>query len=384
VIDADGHVHEPRDLWDRYIDQAYYDARPICAEPPSIEMTVAGRTMPRRSEWSLGSPDSQRLKDAIRHPLNDPRYGDAQRRDYDAGSYIEAMDRMGIDTMVLYPTRGLYCASVDELDEAVAAAICRAYNRWIAEFCSAAPERLIGAALIPLHGPERAPAEVRYAVETLGLRSLMIRPNPVKGRNLCDGAFDPFFDAVEDLGVAIGVHEGNGTWLNAFGDRFLEEPFVGSVAVHACCHPMEQMGAVLSFTLGGILERHPRLRVAFLESGASWLPYWLARLDEHAERAERRTTGAGRSFPLQRLPSAYFAEHCWIAIEPDDPMASGVVEALGRSRLLWATDYPHEECDPESVVDDFFEAEAFNAEDRRAIVCDNPQQFYGLTPALVG
>src|SRR5438046_596900 len=98
------------------------------------------------------------------------------------------------------------------------------------------------------------------------------------GRNLGDAAVDPLYDAVAEEGIVLAVHEGLGVLGPTIGDRF--DTFS---LRHACSHPMEQMASMASLFLEGALERHPNMRVAFLESGTGWLPYWLARLDSHRE-----------------------------------------------------------------------------------------------------
>src|SRR3989442_16045494 len=101
------------------------------------------------------------------------------------------MDIEGIDLAVLYPSRGLYAASADGIPPGLSGAICRAYNRWLAEFCRHAPARLFGAGMVALHDPEVATREAVHAVEELGMRAIFIRPNPVDGRPIAHPAFEP-------------------------------------------------------------------------------------------------------------------------------------------------------------------------------------------------
>src|SRR2546425_10552321 len=133
VIDADGHVLEPVDLWERYIDPEFRHQAPRGGGVRGIE--VLGHALPDvPGGVPLEAPDYTTGPAA--------RYGFAARRNFDAESQLEALDIEGIDVAVLYPSRGLYAASVDELPPRLAGAICRAYNRWLADFCARAPERL--------------------------------------------------------------------------------------------------------------------------------------------------------------------------------------------------------------------------------------------------
>ena len=159
-----------------------------------------------------------------------------------------------------------------------AGAFVRSYNSWLYDFCSYDPQKLKGIGAINQHYPEEMVPELQRIVE-FGWNAVFIRPNPVKGRILSDPAYEPFWSECERLNVAVTVHEGTHSRLPTTGaDRF-DTRF----ALHACSHPMEQMMALLALIEGGVLERHPQLRVGFFESGCGWLPYWLWRLDEEYE-----------------------------------------------------------------------------------------------------
>jgi predicted TIM-barrel fold metal-dependent hydrolase len=361
VIDADGHVMEPADLWDRYIDREFYGVRPICDPVYHGMIEVLGHRMSRSYEY-------EPYREAVTQRWSE-QHASAQARSYDAASQVDAMDTEGIDVMVLYPSRGLYAASVADLDGRVASAICRAYNRWLRDFCDYAPERLVGVGLIGLQDPELATVEARYAVSELGMAGVMIRPNPYNGRNLHHRAYDGFYAALAELGAPVATHEGGGVFMPEYGyDRFEEH-----IINHAMCHPMEQMGAVASFTIGGVMERHPSLKVAILEAGGTWLPYWLSRLDEHVE-----WIGDVEARHLTMLPSEYFRRQGWIGFETDEPGLAGLVDYVGADRLLWASDYPHPDAKFPGMVDELFAADGLTEADIETIVARNPLELYLL------
>lgn len=359
VIDSDGHVMEPDDLWDRYIDPQFYGVRPRTDPRLRGSMEVLGHKMSRSYEY-----------EPYREWVNKSwleNHAEAEARSYDGASYIDAMDAEGIDKMVLYPSRGLYAASVADLDGRIASAICRAYNRWLRDFCDHASDRLIGVGLLGLQDPAMAVDEARYAVEELGMVGVMIRPNPYMGRNLHHVDYDDFYSALEDLDVPVATHEGCGVFMPQYGtDRFDEH-----IINHAMCHPMEQMGAVASFTIGGVMERHPDLRVAILEAGGTWLPYWLSRLDEHVEWLKDI-----EAQHLSVLPSEYFRRQGWIGFEPDEPGLGVLVDYVGPDRLVWASDYPHPDAHFPGMLDELYEAEGLTDEDRRSILSRNPLALY--------
>ena len=372
IIDSDGHVQEPSDLWDRYIDREWYDFRPT-ANPQATDnmIYVLGYPMSKSFLPEVGSTYRKTVVD-----MWNQRY----RKEFDLGdagfspaSHISAMDAEGIDQMVLYPGRGLYVCSVEHMDGRLSSAICRAYNRWLHEFCQHDPRRLIGIALIALHDPALAAEEARYAVEELGMHGCMVRPNPYAGRNLDDPAYDVFYAEMARLGVPLAVHEGSGVWMPEYG----WERFSTHIARHAMCHPFEQMAAVYSFTVGGVMERHPGLQVAILESGGTWLPYWLWRLDEHVEFLEDVPEETGH---LKMMPSEYFRRQGWISCEPSEPNLRSLVDSVGADRILWASDYPHPDAKFPGVLDELAKAgpNGLTEDEIRHYSYENPKRLYNL------
>jgi predicted TIM-barrel fold metal-dependent hydrolase len=367
IIDADGHVMEPRGMWERYIDPAFRDRAPRVERGPGghARIAVEGRLCPRPDGRNAVSPAMQAVfSKNIREHL--APYLEAQ---YSAESQVKALDEGGIETSFLYPSQGLYTAAIDDLDPALAAAICRAYNDWIVDFCAYAPDRLkpVGM-LVALHDPVAAVREVRRLAGR-GFKAVFVRPNPIHGRNLDDPAYEPLWAECERLGLAVGVHEGVSAYLPTLGaDRF-----TSFFAAHAASHPMEQMAAMAALIGGGVLERHSGLRVAFLESGCGWLPYWLWRLDEHWEK----TNGIEGEPALPMRPSDYFRRQCWISFEPEEPYVPQVLDLIGEDRLLFASDFPHPDHKWPEIVE---EVVALSLPDTvtRKILWDNPSAFYGL------
>jgi len=364
IIDADGHVMEPAGMWERYIEPRFR------AEAPRVVVRPDGR-----SGFLSGgrlSPRHECVSTAMRAAFSTrvrERLAEYHAAGYSAESQLRAMDAGGIEVAFLYPTQGLYVAAIDDLDPALAIAICRAYNDWLLEFCSVAPARLrpVGM-LVALHDPALAVAEAER-LAARGVAAVLVRPNPIRGRNLDDPAYEPLWAACERLGLAVGVHEGVGAHLPAAGaDRFST-----FFACHAASHPVEQMLAMLALIGGGVLERHPGLRVAFLESGCGWLPYWLWRMDEHREQ----TAGIAGEPALALAPSDYFRRQCWISCEPDEPYLPRVLDLIGEDRVLFASDYPHPDHEWPRTAEAML-ALPLPAAARRKILRDNAAAFYGL------
>jgi predicted TIM-barrel fold metal-dependent hydrolase len=368
IMDADGHVMEPAGMWRRYIAPAFREKAPRIVRGPDgrTRIVVADQACPRDEGPNSISPA---MREAFAVRIREFLEQHA-RADYGPETQIEAMDDGGVDVAFLYPTQGLYTASIDDLDPALAIAICRAYNEWIVDFCAKAPDRLKPVAmLVGLHDPALAVAEAER-VAAAGFKAIFVRPNPVHGRRLDDPAYEPLWDLCERRELGVGVHEGQGALLPAAGaDRFAT--FFQS---HAASHPMEQMLAMLALISGGVLERHPRLRVAFLESGCGWLPYWLWRMDEHWEQCD----GVAGEPRLAMKPSEYFRRQCWISCEPDEPYVAQVLDFIGEGRLLFASDYPHPDHKWPETVESMLAMPITDAV-KRKVLWDNPAAFYGVS-----
>jgi len=272
---------------------------------------------------------------------------------------------------VLLPTNAGFLVYDDEIDAGRSRAYASAYNRWLADQCRPAPERLVAAAMISRHDPARMVEDLEAGLRD-GHRAAVLRPNPVGGKTLGAPELEPFFAACEAAGVPVLLHEGAHTRVETAGANRFQTHF----AQHACSHPMEGMMALLALLEGGVLERHPGLRVGFLESGCGWLPYWLWRLDD-LEYAQMSNEVAGR---INRRPSEYFRRQCWIAFEPDEAMLRASVDAIGRERVVFGTDFPHVDHDVNIVGKLFADGAPLDAERLRAALWENPARLLGLKP----
>ncbi len=316
IVDADEHVLEPSDLFDGWLVQELRSEAPV--QQPD------GRWF-----WR-GAPVQHKLPEAVRSELAD-RTRAAGGRDTPGsgaspGHRLAAMDRAGVDVAHLYPRSGLYLWNVKGMHPAFSAALTRAYNDWLADFCDADPTRLRPVAAISLADPDAAEIEARRATKLLDTSMIHVRPNPVEGLTLASNQYVPLWDFCESAGVAVSFHEGSQVRTTTVG----QERFQTEFALGAASHPMEMMLAFLSFLEGGVFERHPGLRVGFLEAGCGWVPYWLHRLDERWRRL-----GFEVADRVTMAPSEYFRRQCWVTVDPFEPGVGELVERVGADRLLY-------------------------------------------------
>src|SRR5215213_7105349 len=206
VIDADGHILEPFELWQEYTDPKYRDRAPRLVEEADgkrrliIEERALGD--PNRSFGSIGGIGARQGTVVA----TEMRYEEGRSGGFDPHKRIPDMDLDGIDAAFLYPSVGLFAGAVNDPD--LSAALCRAYNRWLADYCKPYPDRLFGVAMIPLQSVPHAIAEMKFAREELGMTGIFVRPNPYNNKMIHHPDYEPFWSAVEALDMAVGFHEG--------------------------------------------------------------------------------------------------------------------------------------------------------------------------------
>ncbi len=353
IIDADCHVFEPIEMWEQYLEPAFK------SRAPSRDMTVEGEKIVNKVSEQL---QREGLKVMIRDYTS---YGISS---YEPESQVKAIKKMGVDISFLYPTMGLWLFAVDTMEPQLAGAFTHAYNHWLRDFCSYDPQILRGVGAINLHEPDDMVPQL-HQIAAWGWKAVFLRPNPVKGRLLCDSAYEPFWTECDRLGIAVSIHEGTHCQLPSTGaDRFNSR-----FAMHACSHPMEQMMAMLALIEGGVLERHPNLRVGFLESGCGWVPYWLWRLDEEYENFAWEVKDN-----VKMKPSEYFRRQCFVSFEPSEPYLCEMIDRIGCDNLILGSDFPHIDHKTNAIKDVVTLEERLSPKTVQKLLWDNPSRYYGL------
>ncbi|MBI2369471.1 MAG: amidohydrolase [Deltaproteobacteria bacterium] len=365
VIDADAHVSESEKVFASL--EPRWRPRIVTHETGYRFWLIEGKLVPRPEGRGPGAPNGF-MPYAGRRGGNDFDLSDVEAR-------IRDMDAEGIDVQVIYPTT-LFLAPFLE-DAGLAATLCRAYNDYVAERCARYPDRLKAVAAVPLQDPAEAARELRRAVTELGMLGAVI-PGTVGERNLDDPAFYPFFEEADRLGTALGIHAVTGVY-----DTPAQERFTHWFYSHVVAMPFNLMVGMLTLIGGGILERLPRVRFAFLETGAGWVPYWSWWMDEHYEKGHYRERPAkiyGREeLPhLKRAPGEYLRSgRCFFSCELDEPWLTHIAEAVGEDTLIFGSDYPHGDRNMDVVHE--FRARADLPEGlRQKILSDNAARLYGL------
>jgi predicted TIM-barrel fold metal-dependent hydrolase len=376
VMDSDLHTMEPDGLWEQYLEEPFKKFAPRferrkdqAPNQPSllVGQLAIGEFGKRPAARAAGLDLHARA--VARHPHN----AVAMASGYAPETHVMAMDIEGIDVGILYGTRGRQVQMHDDLDPEVAAALARAHNNWTRDYCAFDPRRLRFAAQLPFHDPKLAAREARRAVGELGAVAVIGNPNPINGRHIHDLDFEVLWDTIEELGVPVGFHPtGQSSLRDDIARRVLDHPN-GRLIGSAARNPVELMLAFGSLAAGGVLERHPRLRCAFLEGTCGWLPWWLWRLDEAHEKF-----GPGSEVQLSRKPSEYFHRQCFVATDADEVVLKQVIEAIGDDAIVVSTDYPHSDGLFPDAIKEFVALPGVSDESKRKILWDNCARLYDL------
>jgi uncharacterized protein len=362
IIDSDMHLREPADLWEKYMDPEWAGLAPRILSSTarsSAMVLVEGKILQGYEPTYRGG-----IFDATHI---DGQIAEYRARQFDATSQLQAMDREGLDIAALYPSIGLGVMMRHDMNPQVGAAIARAYNDWLHDFCQVEPQRLKGVAMISLHDPNEAVKEAERAVNRLGFVGVFARPEPLRNLPWHSRYYDRLWSTLEELSVPMGFHCAAAAGeVSQIGERFGDNLLLR----HVISHPLENMVAMTDVIGGGVCERHPRLKLAFLECSCGWVSFLLHRLDNAMEKGRFPTAG-------KLKPSEYFRRQCWISTEHERELPM-VIELIGDNNIVFSTDYPHGDSDFPRGVDEFLEMDRVSRESRRKILWDNCARLYSL------
>ena len=376
VIDADAHMHEPRDLWERYIEPKYRNDVPRVAHMNGTFMVYEpdGKFVPKQ-ELEKRPPE--------KWAVMEEKYGEGCRTWWAPQTRLKDMDRHGWDCQVLLPTanNGFFACHVALIDIEVGAAMCRAYNNWCHEYCSVDPKRLKFVALVPGSDPAVMLEAARHAVEQLG--AVAIR-NPIlpQGKWLHEPDYDALWQLACELDFPIAVHgelrqrfrQFKGLRINEQSENSRDVNLALQNLDHAIAFPYDNLATLGHFICAGVLQRFPKLRLAILESNAAWIPFWLGRLDTHTH-GRYNAYGTLRHLPM--LPSEYFRRQCTATCDSDESGLQYAVAHLEGENIAWNTDYPHPDgMDPPKALPEFF-SQPISEDAKRKILWDNAIKLYG-------
>ena len=374
VIDADAHTNPPPEFWAEYLPAKFRDVAPkFESGDDGIDYTVfEGKRTPFMVMTAVAGQDTKTYK---MHGRRD----DTTHGGWIPEARIKDMDTDGVDGAVLYGGGPLASQ-----DEELRLASFNAYNRWLADFCSYAPDRLWGIAYLPMLEVADAVEQLREA-RKLGLKGVLIPAFPqtvqssskasetihtgmagdaMGSRRYSDEEFDPFWAAAVELGMPVHMHLGARQVRTNPTSLFLPDSVMAKLA-------MAEPIAILTF--GGVFDRHPDLKFVTVESGVGWFAFVAQFMDRIYEKHQHWTHTS-----LKKMPSEYMDTNVYGTFMEE---RAGLLlrNEPGCKNIMWSSDYPHSETTfPHSrqAIDRMFEG--IPEADKRAIVCDNALKLYGI------
>jgi len=352
VIDADGHILEREQ-----------DVRKHLEPPYNKRLTpLVPRDQPWDNELTMIKPDD--------NPAHTPAPGVVYGRNMTPAEQVDAWEKIAehhnMEHAVCFPTGAGRVANLREKDWQIAVA--RAYNNHFAKDFNSRSDRVHCVGVLPLAYPEEAAKELRRAVNELGLIGFELVTAGVKVA-FGDPFYDPIYKAAEETGAAICFHGTRG-----FSEQYGSEALSTFHEVHTYAFTAGMLLHFTSVVSQGLPLRFPKLRLAFLEIGATWLPYYMDRLDEHWEkRAELET-------PLLKMkPSQLVREsNLWFSIEAGEKLLPEALDYVGDDHFLYASDIPHWDNEFPKSMHEVMEHPKLSQRTKEKILCDNARTLFGL------
>jgi predicted TIM-barrel fold metal-dependent hydrolase len=363
LVSAESHIVEPPDVFDA-VPTSLRDRVPRLVSLEGAAAWVVdgadpiplGPTTATGSGWLRAADGTQ--------PTQPVAWESVLPALYDPVERSKAQWEDSIDAEVLYPTPELWDAIRQLPDAGLKVALARAYNDWIADFCSEAPERLFGLAKLPTSSVEDAQTELVRCVNELGLRGAILDALPSGAPAGGQPADEPFWETVNDLEVPISFHY-------AFGSADTAPP---SGIVPGMKPPMAD--ALLPMVAAGLFDRYPNVKIVLAHGDAGWALHWMEFFDinyvRHKHLAEYALQDA------EAVPSDYLRKHAWFTFHQDRPAVKNR-HRLGGVHLMWASHFPYEESNwPDSRQQAMRVTDSTPTDDRHSLLSGNVARLYRL------
>jgi predicted TIM-barrel fold metal-dependent hydrolase len=342
VIDADGHLLERQS-----------DIRKYLPEPWNRRNTPL---FPSDQPWDSDLFDT----------LGSRWYSRNASPEEQVELWHQVMDEHGMELAVLFPTGSGNIAKLREPGWQIALA--RAANDHFAQEYNARSNRIKAVGVLPMGHPDEAAKELRRAVTELGLISFEILSMGLPF-GLGDAIYDPIWATAEELGVPMCIHGNRSASAEVGADRFRT---FGET--HCYTFPAGMMLHFTSIMWNAVPLRFPKLKLAFLEIGATWLPYYLDRLDEHWEMR-----GEFEAPHLTKKPSQVFRESpMYVSLEAAEGLLAAAVDYVGDDHFLYASDIPHWDNEFPKNLEELWARPDLSADTKEKILHRNARALFGL------
>ncbi len=336
VIDADSHVSEPENLWTNRVSvQKWGEMVPHVKFDPTINedrwfmggkpfMPTAGAAM---AGWKEAPPD---------HP---PTLQEADHGSWNARERLKRMDEYGIWAQVIYPNVGGFGAGnfISLTDEELRYECVKAYNDFLIDWTSIAPERFINIMAMPFWDVDLCVKEMERCAKKGHKGVLMTNQPYIWGfPRITDRHWDKMWAAAQDMELPINFHIGSGD-LTQLRNASVDNGRQAAYAKITVSLFLDNSQAVMDLILGGVCHRFPKLNFVSVESGIGWVPFVLEAMDW-----QWLNSGCREEHPeMDLLPSEYFKRQMYACFWFEQTSALKAIEALGPNNILYETDFPH-------------------------------------------
>jgi predicted TIM-barrel fold metal-dependent hydrolase len=317
VFSADSHIMEPADI--------FLEGLPASLKDHAIHARKEG-------EYLITG-----TKDKIIYRLRvgqhrEKALGDNERKGIrEIPGRLEDMELEGIDAEICFPSLGLWLYALDNPDAEAASA--RLYNDWNNEFLGSNPTRFVRCGMLPVLDFSNTLAELKYLASKGFTAAMLPAVTPSNLPKYNDEKWDAVFNLAGELGIVFVMHTGTGL------ETVVIERGPGGGIINYSNQMMDACNSVMYLVAGGVLDRNPKSKVAFIESGASWLVALAERMDEVCE------AHANFVHPkLSRKPSQIIDDQVWASFQHDRGCIAAAAAGLpGAKNVMWGSDYPHAE-----------------------------------------
>ena len=338
ILSADDHVFEPSDLWVTRMPSTLGDRAPHLVHEEKTDMWVCGDTLVMGGLGAGTHPGRRFEEDPEKKAEMGRRIREEDVRPggYDPHERIKDMDIDGIEKTIIYPTVGLHLYKVP--DNRLLAEIQKIYNDWMAEYCSAVPDRLYGVGLVNTDDVDEAVKEIQRC-KRIGLVGALVSVFPGLEKRYLNPEYEPFWAAAADMKMPLALHIGT----NRPGpDNELASPDP------LTCSWLSNVDHYVRMSIGdmifaGVFERHPNLYVGSIEQETAWVPHFLERMDyTYTDRGAEGSSLIKYQFKEGKKPSDFWYSNCFVGFQ-QDPFTMKFRDFIGVDNIQFGADYPHDE-----------------------------------------
>jgi predicted TIM-barrel fold metal-dependent hydrolase len=375
VYDSDTHVNPAAEVIDRYVDPSF---RPRLAELAQYRIAMGSKGGTAEThQYRIATKYYRRILGQAEFDktftgrgtnwmgTKNPRPG---VQDDQAANRVKDMDDEGTDVHFQIPTSWVSVVGLPDVSFEIQ--MIRAYHRHMADFCGQFPDRLKTMVVASARDVNEAVSEIKkwgtskWAVAVMPLLS--------KDIPLDHPSLEPIWQAAVEHDLPVVHHSltWNPPYFPGYDDLW-DNIFLGRLA----SHPWGGMRFMAAFIGAGIMDRYPQIRMGILECGFGWLPFWVKRMDEQA-------VYVGGTAPLKHAPSEYVTGgrfFCSIEHHEGEPLFNSVRSFIGDDVMMYASDYPHSECQFPNSVDNIMSWTSLTPDTKRKLLWDNANRLYKQT-----